>query len=153
VVDEFSFFVANHNRIANNSIYSNGALGIDLEGDGPTPNDAMDKDTGPNTLQNKPNLTSATTTGTRITVKGTLGSKPNRTFTIRYFANRASEPRGYEGRTFLGLGSVKTDANGEATFTKVLRKEVRADQRITATATGPAHNTSEFSAPQKVVQQ
>jgi hypothetical protein len=151
-VAEFSFFLASGNRIGSNSIYSNGELGIDLGNDGPTPNDGIDGDTGPNKLQNKPRLTSATTTGTRITIQGTLRSRPNRTFTIRFFANRASEPRGYEGRTFLGLKSVSTDANGEVSFTKVLGREVQAEQRITATATGPGPNTSEFSEPRRVVQ-
>jgi hypothetical protein len=144
---------ATGNRIGSNSIYSNGDLGIDLNEDGITPNDRKDKDFGPNRLQNKPNLTSATTTGTRITIEGRLNSTPNRTFTIRFFANRASEPRGYEGRTFLGRKSVKTDANGEISFTSVLSEEVQAERRITATATGPGRNTSEFSAPRTVVAQ
>ena len=49
-----------NNRILSNSIFSNGRLGIDLDGDGAaTPNDAGDADTGPNNLQNKPILSSA----------------------------------------------------------------------------------------------
>jgi hypothetical protein len=155
LIQEFTFegIPANGNRVLRNSIYSNGELGIDLEGDGPTPNDNKDRDEGPNTLQNNPRLTSAATTGTKITIQGHLRSTPNDTFTIRFFANRASEPRGYEGRTYLGTKSVSTDANGEVSFTKTLSAKVNAGQRLTATATGPGGNTSEFSAPQKVVKQ
>src|SRR5262249_30864770 len=42
------------NQIRANSIYANSALGIDLGGDGVTPNDPGDTDTGPNNLQNYP---------------------------------------------------------------------------------------------------
>jgi parallel beta-helix repeat protein len=45
------------NRILGNSIFSNADLGIDLEHDGPTDNDPGD--TGANSLQNFPLLTSA----------------------------------------------------------------------------------------------
>jgi hypothetical protein len=154
-IQEFtvSSIPANGNRVLRNSICANGELGIDLGGDGPTPNDNKDRDEGPNTLQNKPRLTSATTTGTKIIMQGHLRTSPNDSFTIRFFSNRSSEPRGNEGRTYLGTKSVSTDTNGEVTFTKALSAKVNAGQRITATATGPGHNTSEFSVPQRVVKQ
>src|SRR5262249_2687298 len=44
------------NAIRGNSIYANAHLGIDLGGDGVTPNDASDADTGPNDLLNYPRL-------------------------------------------------------------------------------------------------
>ena len=47
------------NPILSNSIFSNSLLGIDLGGDGVTPNDAGDSDAGPNNLQNFPQLSSA----------------------------------------------------------------------------------------------
>jgi hypothetical protein len=144
---------ATGNRILRNSIFENGLLGIELGllEDGPTPNDKKDPDTGPNNLQNKPNLTSATTTGSNITIKGTLNSTPNSTFTIQFFSNVASEPAGNEGRRFLGQKVVSTNANGNTgTFTRGLSQAVPAGQKITATATGPGGNTSEFSAPRTV---
>jgi CSLREA domain-containing protein len=151
-IEEFDFSDANGNRILINSIFSNGELGIDLD-DSPTPNDRKDLDDGPNTLQNKPVLDSAKTTGTRITIEGRLNSTPNRTFTIRFFANPVFSPAGYEGKRHLGLKRVTTDENGDASFTRQMAVAVRAGQVITATATGPGGNTSEFSGPRQVVQQ
>jgi CSLREA domain-containing protein len=151
-IDEFDFSDANGNRILNNSIFSNGELGIDLD-DSPTPNDRKDRDDGPNTLQNKPVLDSAETTGTRITIEGRLNSTPNRTFTIRFFATPVFSPAGYEGKRYLGQKSVTTDENGDVSFTRQMAGAFRAGQVITATATGPGGNTSEFSGPRQVVQQ
>jgi CSLREA domain-containing protein len=151
-IEEFDFSDANGNRILNNSIFSNGDLGIDLD-DSPTPNDRKDRDDGPNTLQNKPVIESAETTGTRIFIEGRLNSTPNETFTIRFFANPVFSPAGYEGKRYLGSKRVTTDENGDASFTRQIAMAVRAGQVITATATGPGGNTSEFSGPRQVVQQ
>ncbi len=134
------------NRIFENSIFSNDGLGIDLNADGPNKNDALDADTGPNNLQNKPVLSSATTFKTTTTVEGRLNSKPNQTFTIEFFSN----PSGNEGKTFIGSKSVSTNDNGIATFTVTPFQAVAAGQTVTATATG-AEGTSEFSPPKAVV--
>ena len=151
-VDMEAFSIGN--RILINSIHSNRGLGIDLEDDGRTPNDAKDLDLdGANTLQNKPTLTSATTTGTRLTIEGRLSSTPDSNFAIRFFSNREFEREGPQGRTYLGQMVVSTDATGKVSFSKVVAKEIEAGQQITATATGPGGNTSEISFPQKAVQQ
>lgn len=132
---------AANNRVLRNSIFSNGGLGIDLDNDGPTANDTKDPDAGPNTLQNKPVLSSATTTA----IQGSLNSTPGRTFTIQFFRN----PSGDEGRVFIGQMNVTTNANGNATFSFGPTTAVPVGQQITATATR-AGNTSEFSAPRAV---
>jgi hypothetical protein len=100
------------NRILRNSIFSNAGLGIDLNEDGPTANDTQDPDTGPNDLQNKPTLTSATTSEGTTTARGTINSTPNATFVIRYF----SDPSGDEGKTLIGQKIVTTNANGVTGF-------------------------------------
>jgi hypothetical protein len=46
------------NRIEFNAVRDNGNLGIDLLDDGITANDAGDGDSGPNNLQNKPEIIS-----------------------------------------------------------------------------------------------
>ena len=142
---------ATGNRILSNSIFSNGAIGIDLNADGPTANDPGDTDTGPNNLQNKPALSSAkkSATGT-TTVRGNLNSTPDKTFNIQFFSNPSGTD---EGKIYLGSKSVTTNGTGNVSFTLSTKKTIRLGQNITATATGPGGNTSEFSAPRKVVAQ
>ena len=135
------------NGVLGNAIFSNAGLGIDLGGDGVTPNDAGDGDTGANNLQNFPVLTSAVTGGGTITIGGTLDSAASTAFRVELFANTACDPSGHgEGETFLGAATATTDAGGIATFSVGLTKAVAAGQSITATATDPNNNTSEFSA-------
>lgn len=65
-------------------------------------------------------------------------------FIFDFYANAADEPLGYEGRRHLRSFEVTTDADGKAAFDRVLSAATSADERITATATGP-DGTSEFS--------
>jgi len=140
---------ATGNRILSNSIFSNGDLGIDLNNDGVTSNDADDPDTGPNNFQNYPVLSSARkgAAGT-TTIRGTLDSTANGSFRVQFFSNPSGTD---EGKTLLGSEIVSTNGSGDASFVFSTRKEVRVGQNITATATGPGGNNSEFSAARKVV--
>jgi hypothetical protein len=156
-----TFYVGN--RILNNSIFSNGNLGIDLDGgpgfsnpdaDGVTANDRKDRDTGPNTLQNFPRLASATTADPGITtIKGSLNSRPRKTFLIQFFSSETKNSAGFaEGKTFVGQLTKKTNREGKFSFT--LRTVLPTGENlVTATATSldtstmPAtpKDTSEFS--------
>ena len=131
------------NAIPANSIHSNGGLGIDLAPAGAvTLNDPGDGDTGANEIQNFPVLTSAEDD---TIVEGTLNSEPATTYRLEFFSNRACDPSGHgEGQTRLGAESVTTDAGGNATFSASV-SGFTEDQALTATATDPAGNTSEFS--------
>lgn len=137
------------NAILGNFIFSNThRSGIDL-GDvfSVTPNDPGDVDTGPNNLQNFPELTSATSSGGSTTIQGTLNSTANTTFRVEFFANTECDPSGYgEGERFIGFTNVTTDGNGDASFNVTLPTDVPTGQFITSTATDPDGNTSEFSA-------
>ncbi|HEU4754913.1 MAG TPA: hypothetical protein VFU47_17530, partial [Armatimonadota bacterium] len=135
------------NAVLGNSIFSNGELGIDLGGDGVTPNDGLqDKDTGPNELQNFPVLTSAVGSASSLTVQGTLSSSADRVFIIELFASSAGDPSGFgEGQFFLGRSLVTTDGSGEATFSMTVSSPIPGGV-LTATATDPLGDTSEFSA-------
>jgi hypothetical protein len=145
------------NEVSRNSIFSNAGLGIDLVGPGetavttsiPTPNDPGDADAFANNLQNKPVLSSAKTGGGKTTIQGKLDSTPNQTYTIEFYSNPADTN---EGKKFIGEKSVTTSVDGLRSFTFSPATSVPVGQTITATATrASTHDTSEFSAPKKVV--
>ena len=112
-----------------------------------TPNDVGDGDTGPNNLQNFPVITAAMSAGGTTTVQGTLNSTANTQFRIEFFANPTCDDSGNgQGQTFLGSTTVNTDASGNTTFNPTLATAAGNGFAITATATNPTGNTSEFSA-------
>lgn len=132
-----------NNWITQNSVYSNSGLGIDLDGAGVTLNDPGDADTGANNLQNFPTLTSVTSGGGSTTIEGILNSTPNTPFTLEFF----STPTGtlYQGKTFLGSFNVTTNGNGDAPFSATFPISLPSGEVVSATATDPNHNTSEFT--------
>ena len=133
------------NALHRNTIFSNGGLGIDLAPAGVTPNDAGDGDTGANNLQNFPVLHAAITTDSGTTIQGTLDSTPATRFTVTFFSNVACDGSGFgEGETSMGSAVVTTNAGGHASFLSTT-STVPAGQFITAVATDPDDNTSEFS--------
>ena len=140
-----------NDAILGNSIFGNAGLGIDLEFDGDPncvePNDNCDVDTGPNNLQNYPVLTSAVSGGGNTTIQGSLNSAPNTTFRTEFFDNTQCDPSGNgEGETFIGSTDITTDGNCNATIDVTFPVTVQSGHVITATATDPSGNTSEFSA-------
>jgi RHS repeat-associated protein/CSLREA domain-containing protein len=135
------------NTLEGNLVWGNGALGIDLDPPGITPNDTGDADSGPNNLQNFSLLTSVNSEGVSTTVEGSLNSTPNTSFRLEFFANIACDPSGNgEGESYLGSQDVVTDASGNAGFSATLPAGVSGGASVSATATDPGGNTSEFSA-------
>ncbi len=136
--------------ILGNSIHDNGGLGVALSFCGsntPTMNDHCDTDTGPNDLQNYPVITSASFSGGMVTISGTLDSTPNTTFRLEFFSNAACDPSGFgEGQTFLGSTTVMTNGSCSASFGPLMFAVPNGQMFVTATATDPSNNTSEFSA-------
>ncbi len=135
-------------RILGNSIYSNGGLGIDLGADGVTTNDANDVDSGANSLQNYPVITSAILNGTSLTLSGSVNSSANTTYRIEVFSSTSADSTGYgEGQTYLGYFEVTTDASGNANFSQALTVSgVSQGNFVSVTATNKSTlNTSEFS--------
>jgi len=134
------------NNWSANSIYSNTGLGIDLNRDGVTANDALpgDADTGPNNLQNFPTIVAAVTSATSSQTRGTFNSTPNSNFTIFVYSSPTADPSGNgEGQKFLGATSVVTDGNGDGTW--ILNGTASTPGHVaTATAQG-ADGGSEFS--------
>ncbi len=153
-----------HNRIRGNSIYGNGTangqlgrstLGIDLGNPGGfgqggfTPNDLGDADIGPNLLQNFPLLSSAVSAGGNTTIDGVLNSTANTQFAIDFYSNDScvGRPQDFlQGRTYIGATNVTTNGSGNATIHAVFPGVVlAAGEKVSATATDPDGNTSEFS--------
>jgi CSLREA domain-containing protein len=129
------------NRVLGNLVFSNGAPGIDLGGNGVSPNDANDADTGPNQLQNFPLINFVTGAGA---LSGQLDSTAgNSAYPVRieFFANSACDGSGNgEGEVFLGFVSVAAPGAFTFNFTPPVGKPF-----ITATGTDANGNTSEFS--------
>ena len=133
------------NSVLGNSIFSNGDLGIDWLPLGPTLNDVGDADTGMNNLQNFPVLEAVSNSGGMTTITGRLNSVPGTMYRLEFFANDAIDPSGYgEGQIFLGFKNVTTNGSGNISFNASF-PQIGAGQRVTATATDPSGNTSEFS--------
>ncbi|MGI8431091.1 MAG: M12 family metallopeptidase [Chthoniobacterales bacterium] len=148
------------NLLSGNNILRNGNLGIDLAGgsesSGVTANDTGDPDTGPNKLQNYPELTGADITDNGITISGTLNTLPNEPIRLEFFSSVFFDPTLFgEGERFLGFADVMTDGQGNVNFSVDLPAMVGHCSHITATATSgaeptgapndPGLNTSEFS--------
>ncbi|HEY3350075.1 MAG TPA: hypothetical protein VGM13_09900 [Thermoanaerobaculia bacterium] len=139
------------NAILGNSIYGNGVsggLGISLSGStSPTANDACDADGGANNRQNFPILASAVLSAGNVTIAGTLNSTASTIFRVEFYSNIACNASGNgEGRTFLGFATVTTDGACNASFSGLSFAVPPGQTVITATATDPLNNTSEFSA-------
>src|SRR5262249_39786928 len=100
---------------------------------------------GANLLQNYPVLGSAVSSASSTVITGTLNSAPSETFHLEFFASPTADPSGYgEGKTYLGSTSVTTDSSGHASFSVTAPVGNLAGQVISATATDPGNNTSEF---------
>ena len=141
------------NTISENSISSNGGLGIELAPpNGVTQNDEGDDDVGSNDLQNFPVLTSAEPQGGSVRIQGTLSSTPSTIFRVDYYASETCDDSEFgEGERWIGWSGpgsgTTTDASGEASFDTEsgLTAPTSPGEWVTATATDPDGNTSEFS--------
>jgi hypothetical protein len=144
LVDDNVGGMPGQNRIQGNNIFDNLSLGIDLGGDGVDVNDAGDGDSGENEHQNYPVLLSVPGSAT-ITV--TLNSQANTDYSVDLFRNDSCDPSGHgEGQEYLGTGTVTTDAAGYAEEIVNLGGAVSSGDSMTAVATDPTGNSSEFSA-------
>ncbi|MEW6554177.1 MAG: DUF5719 family protein [Actinomycetota bacterium] len=134
-------------QISQNSIYNNGALGIDLGGDGVTPNDGNNNNPAkPNRGYNFPVFSAAEFPLVAGYAYVTGTAPPNAVVEI-YHTGAASDPSGHgQGQTYLT--SVTSGADGS--FYAVPNGLSNGDE-ITAIATSQsgdpagANNTSEFS--------
>jgi hypothetical protein len=145
---------AHGSPIRGNSIFGNTGKGIDYYSPPstlPYPNDVWDNDSGPDNYQNFPLITRTTITPGSIRVQGTLNSKPNTLYTLDFYATPVPlHPTDFlQGKAYLGLIELTTDAQGNLTFDKTFTLVTVPNIWITATASDPGGipgaNTSEFS--------
>ncbi len=124
--------------ISRNSIFGNTNLGINLHNENGS--------AGGNNLEPAPVLTSYTTLASGSIQTGwTLGAAASTSFTIEFFASALGSSSGVsEGQTFLTSMPVTTGSSGNASFSESLTLPA-GETFVTATATDPNGNTSQFS--------
>ena len=134
-----------HNHFLQNSVYGNGGVGIENLPRGPRVNDLLDPDYGPNNGQNFPTVTDATTAAGNVTVAGFLESEASKQYRVEYFVSPDCEASGFgEGQHYIGFQNVSSNASGKAVLGTSL-PTAYVSGFVTATATDPDGNTSEFS--------
>ena len=154
------------NSFTANSIYGNTGLGIDLGGDGVTPNTPGGPRNSANHLTNYPVLAYAASGVGGTVVSGTVNDLPwiiGAQIQVEFFLNPKADPSGYgQEQTYLGHLVLPVDADGNASFSFTLNNPLPVGQFVSATATvvvlpspgqsfPPAlYGTSEFSADVKV---
>ena len=125
-------------------------LGIDNAPLGVTPNDAGDADSGANALQNFPFISSVDYGDHTVTVHGILKASPNTTYDLDFYSNEVctARPRDFlQGWGPLGSLQVTTNGAGRRRVSTCTLDDFHAPNMppISATATDPDGNTSEFS--------
>ena len=123
------------NAVRGNSIFANHVRGIDLN--------ALNSANGNPAV---PNIATVLPNGSTTHVEGSLDAAPLTTYALDFFASVAKDPSGFgQGQVYLASFSVTTDAAGHADYAHNLPVPVPAGQFVTATATDPNNNTSQFS--------
>jgi subtilisin-like proprotein convertase family protein len=141
--------------IISNQIYANGLIGIDLNDDGVTANDAGDGDSGPNDLLNFPEIIKVIVNGPNALGYNLTLDAPadGNGYRLEFFASDSADPSDFgEGEQYLGHVDI-SHAGGIQSFTGTLTtlQPVGIGSIISATTTrraagGTWDATSEFSA-------
>ena len=134
-----------NNAVLGNRVFSNGEYNIDIVPNvGPNANDTLDVDQGPNKGQNHPEILSATVSGMNLQFAGKLRSKANTSYRVEYFQATSCHGTGMgQANSYIGHEMVMTDGSGEASLA-FLGSNGQNSGFVTATATDPDGNTSEF---------
>jgi CSLREA domain-containing protein len=149
------------NTIYNNENFTSGVtslagLGINLVGDsgyaglGVDAQDPTQPDAGPDNVQNSPVLSSASVSGSTLTVNGSLHGVASTNYVVEVYADEQLNPfAAGEGETLLGRLNLSTDASGNASFSAQFAAPGSTYKYVSSTATTvPASGygvTSEFS--------
>jgi hypothetical protein len=135
--------------ILSNSIFANGALGIDRADNGVTPYGCG--------FSEAPAINSVETSGSQTTITGSLctqtadgGKAP---YTIQFFSSSSYDPSGYgEGQTLVGQTVIHAGGQTAASFSVTITPAIPPGRYISAVAVGTIDSrtpetlsTSEFS--------
>jgi len=133
------------NALLGNRVYDNDDYNIDIVPNaGPNLNDTLDVDQGPNKGQNYPEITSAMINGQNLQMAGKLRSRANTQYRVEYFQTPTCHSSGFgQGRSYIGHEVLMTNGTGEAAL-GFLGSNGQNSGFVTATATDPDGNTSEF---------
>ncbi len=149
-LDGVSVNLASNVTITRNRIFQNGGtsqnIGIDLAGNGTPSNDNLDPDTGPNGILNYPEIqTEPYINGDEVHVTFLLRSLASTSFKVEVFRGDQCVSAGAQGANFVTeFTPDATSASGFHAFVAVL-EGVAYGEFISATATDPDGNTSEFT--------
>lgn len=140
------------NALYFNSIFSNRDFGIDLLGDHATPNDPGDPDTGPNKLQNFPEIVSLSFDGgaspPELTVEWSIDSTTaNSSYQIYADFYLADSATSGQGKTWFGSDVAGTPAMTNVVTLTLPPGTTGGNLVATATDGDGLGSTSEFSAP------
>jgi len=139
-----------NNLISGNAIFSNGALGIDLGVVGANSIYACESGMAGNAAnagQNFPVITNVISSQAGTVVRGYMPGAAGKTYALQFFASPAGDATGYgEGQVFLGSTTMTLGSTCSSNFAAYFATAVPSQWAVSATATGPTNNTSEFSA-------
>jgi hypothetical protein len=130
-----------------NLFYDNRPVAIALGLDPPHPADPGDPDVGPNGRQNAP-VSTGIDYGPPTVAHFLLNSTPATTFDLDFYASTscvAFPVLSTQGEVSVGSATATTDGSGAVAIDYTLPTPLAPGGRVTAIATDPSGNTSEFS--------
>lgn len=167
---ETTTFTSNNISILGNRIYGNqvnenyplskAGMGIDhailnkdiqnlanstITGDGPTPNDASDSDSGPNGFMNHPVISSVSLAENNLTVKYDLDAADSTdgNYRVEFFASDQEDSSGYgEGQIYLGSMTTTTGNSKQATI--AVPNNINLSGKVLSATTTAINNTTPY---------
>lgn len=121
-------------RVYRGSFYNNGKGPLDLNNDGPTPNDPLDADAGPNGLVNTPVINAITPSDTGTLVDLTFEGRAGASFTVVFYVSSPTDTEG-SGRTPTFSAAFTLPADGSNRLTADVPFRFLGGGRVTAIAT------------------
>ena len=139
------------NEISENRIYNNSSIGIDLGNNGADTNDIVDSDSGANNHQNFPEISQASLVGTTLTLTYRVDSSATSSAYAMFVEFFVSDGNG-QGKEFIGFNDYLQPERRKLKTITFENVNVNVGDKIVATATDAAGNTSEFGLEFEVVE-